>query len=254
MEVDSWNVVKQSQAEHDVRSIACSPDGRLLACGGSDGVVAIVDVESGRDIRTLRAHQGTVNAVEWHPSEPRIATAGADGRVKLWSLEDLEQPRTIETPGPIQKLSWKDERTIAAVQRHGGNTLCWDASSLAQVSASLTKLTALACPSPDGRWIAEERQSAEQPTRKVVVYDRELGSDFLAETGFKDVTHLNWSPDSRLVAIGGDLRTVPAPDSSTASSSKTRYDHEVTTPAGVEFWNVAEQQKPLAMEQSDAFW
>ena len=44
-----------------VNSVAFSPDGRILACGGpDDNTIKLWDVASGRELRTLRGHSKLV--------------------------------------------------------------------------------------------------------------------------------------------------------------------------------------------------
>ncbi len=239
---DSWEVVKQSESKHDVRSIACSPDGMSIACGDSNGMVRLIDVERGVEVKSIRAHQGAITDVTWHPNNGRVATAGADGKVKLWQLEAFEQPRNIRTPSAIQRFQWKDDRTIETVHHHDGDAVNWDAISLEQVSASRREGTTMACRSYNGDWLAELSASNELPAQSVRISNAEQTVAFVAATGFEKVTHFDWSPDNRLLAIGGEFPKPPL-QAKDDSGTKGRREQEVTLPAGVEFWDVGEEQK-----------
>jgi len=67
-----------------VQSLAVSPDGKLVAVGGSDRLVHLFDADTLREQPGFRAHDGDVGALAFHPKESIIATASADGSVKLW--------------------------------------------------------------------------------------------------------------------------------------------------------------------------
>ncbi|HSH92873.1 MAG TPA: hypothetical protein VK968_01870, partial [Roseimicrobium sp.] len=67
-----------------VQAFAVSPDRKLIALGGSDRVVHLYDAETFREQAGFRAHDGDVGALTFHPTQPVLATASADGSVKLW--------------------------------------------------------------------------------------------------------------------------------------------------------------------------
>lgn len=76
------------------QAAATSVDGKLLALGTAEGNVHIVDLETNQPLRTWPAQQGAIGAVAFRPgaqNPPRqLATAGADGGVRLWNADTGE--------------------------------------------------------------------------------------------------------------------------------------------------------------------
>jgi Prp8 binding protein len=64
-----------------------SADGKSIACGSSDAMVNIWNVERNEHVYALPGHRGTVTDVVFHPTEPVIASCGIDGQIFLGELE-----------------------------------------------------------------------------------------------------------------------------------------------------------------------
>jgi WD40 repeat protein len=83
--------LRRRERGYEVNSVAFSPDGRILASAGTDGLVQLLDtgLPSAATIQ-LSGHRGSVNAIAFHPSGTWLFTAGADRTIRRWLLP-LEQ-------------------------------------------------------------------------------------------------------------------------------------------------------------------
>jgi WD40 repeat protein len=76
--------------------VAWSPDGRFLASAGSDGTVRVWDAARGGLVRTLEAHEGSVNSVAWSPDRPFLASGSDDRTVRVWDVASGRLLRALE--------------------------------------------------------------------------------------------------------------------------------------------------------------
>jgi hypothetical protein len=75
--------------EESPACIAFSPDGKMLASGGSDKSVRIWNVESGKLVKTIAEHQATVRGIAFSPDGKRLASGSFDKVVCIWDVATL---------------------------------------------------------------------------------------------------------------------------------------------------------------------
>jgi WD40 repeat protein len=80
---DGTSLAKLRPQPEYVNSVAWSPDGKILASGGSDAVVHLWS-PGGEPLSNLQGHTKAIMMVAWSPTENTLASAGDDTTIRLW--------------------------------------------------------------------------------------------------------------------------------------------------------------------------
>lgn len=83
-------LVKLSGHANQVRAVAFSPDGKLLAAAGGNpgqfGEIKIWDVAARKELRAWRGHRDNIFALAFSPDGTKLATCSYDRMIKLWDV------------------------------------------------------------------------------------------------------------------------------------------------------------------------
>jgi WD40 repeat protein len=116
----SWNRKAETRAqEGEIRSVALSPDGKLLAVGTRYGTVRVWDIEVGKPVAVLKGHPGDVWAVAFAPDGKTLASGAGDwdrpGEVRLWDTAKWSRRATLPHTGEVLCVAFSpDGRRLAA--------------------------------------------------------------------------------------------------------------------------------------------
>ena len=103
--------------KRNVHHLAWNSIGTVLATGSGDGIIKLWSVtgKQGREVGSLKGHEGSVNQICWNPTNPReIASVSADKSVRIWDAKTKRCLRNIQTPGENINIAWSpDGRSIA---------------------------------------------------------------------------------------------------------------------------------------------
>ncbi|MEM7402618.1 MAG: hypothetical protein AAF310_01175 [Myxococcota bacterium] len=88
-----WQIIKVLKGHEDnVTKVTLSPDGNIIAWASLDETVQLWDAKTGKSLGVLQ-HEDEVNDLAFYPLDGSLlTTAGADGVVRLWSVNESHKP------------------------------------------------------------------------------------------------------------------------------------------------------------------
>jgi WD40 repeat protein len=107
--------------------LAFSPNGRLLAAVGSDGVISLFDVATRQALRHLAGHDSAVHALAFSPDGRLLASGGDDALVGLWeAATGRAVSRFLGHAGPVRWVTFLPDGRGILSAGDDGTALLWD--------------------------------------------------------------------------------------------------------------------------------
>jgi WD40 repeat protein len=200
--------------------VAVAPDGKTLAVAGADNAIAVWDVATGKELRSIKVPPVGLGAFLFSPDGKTLAGRGAQPTIYLWDVTTGKELRQLTTPATSQRgiffagglgmasmafshdgkvlasaeTSFDNRKLVAAVK-------LWDVAAgkeLRQFPAGEQTIVTTLAYAPDGKTLAYGIQNA------VHVCAADTGKEVCQIKGLDaGVVGLVYSPDSKTLAAKG---------------------------------------------------
>lgn len=184
-----------------------SPDGsRVAFASNPDGNgalhVSVVELSSGSTVVVDPGH-GLWGDITWSPDSRRLATAGADGFVRVWESATLalQFERDLGV-GHLAGIDWSDDGSVLMAAARSGEVTVLDSTDLGTVLRGRIPggRVLWASLAPDNRTVAA---SFGTPELVVMVVDLESGRVLHRVPFGASVWQVEFSPDGATLLVGG---------------------------------------------------
>ena len=230
--VELWDIASRNRLRSidkpsEANATAISPDGRLIALGGSTLTrMKLIDIATGQELRQLggendaalivpdKEFEGGVSVVKFSPDGATLAVgmelSSVDvPEVTLWDVASRRRKAVFRDETSIASIAFSTDGSLIAVGGVGGSIRVWDASSSKEVCRRKQNLPISSVAfSPSGRYLAigygassaatpvllSLSECRSEPSSHIIGYS-------LEGTGTEAAGSVAFSPDDRLLAV-----------------------------------------------------
>ena len=193
--------------EGSVRSVAFSPDGKLIVSGSDDNTVRLWDIQGNPIGQPLRGHEGSVRSVAISPDGKMIVSGSGDGTVHLWDISGNPIGQPLDGHEHfVNAVAFSPDGKMIVSGSSDKTVRLWDISGnpIGQPLRGHERFVNAVTFSPDGKMIVSG--SSDKTMRLWDISSNPIGQPL---PGHEDtVNSVAISPDGKLIVSGSADTTV----------------------------------------------
>ncbi|KIK36664.1 hypothetical protein CY34DRAFT_499139 [Suillus luteus UH-Slu-Lm8-n1] len=188
-----------------LRSIALSPNGKIVASGGDDGKVRLWNVKMRKVVAKSRGRAGIVSALCWSADGERLASGSWDGTARIWDIDSGKHVLTIKT-GHIRAwaVMYSPDLSKLATGGYKENAVkIWDAKT-GELLNTFEHNTIVRCLA----WTSDGKKFISNAFDQIRIFDTATWQQIAILEGHAlSVTAISLSPNDRLLASASSDKT-----------------------------------------------
>jgi predicted NACHT family NTPase/disulfide oxidoreductase YuzD len=215
---------KQTQQEGLFCSVNFSPDGKTLVSGSGDGTIELWNVETGKEIRTLKGHDSPVSILNFSPDGKTLVSGSGDNTIKLWNVETGKEIRTLQRhDNDVWSVSFSpDGKTL--VSSGDGTIKLWNVETgeLIRTLKGHDDFVTSVNFSSDGKTLVSGSRDG-----TIKLWNVETGQEIRTLQGHDSVVEdVNFSPDGKTLVSFSSDNTIKLWNVETGNVIRTLQGHD----------------------------
>jgi WD40 repeat protein/transcriptional regulator with XRE-family HTH domain len=190
-----------------VYSVACNPNGDLLATGDNTGRVHLWCIKSSQQLAVLQGHTNPVISIAFSPNGELLAIGNEDYSITIWDVSRREQLKRLTGHDSwVMSVSFSPDGQLLATASDDSTIKIWDLryQKCLHTLVGHTSAVRSVAFSVDGRWLATGSHDC-----TIRIWDTQQDYQSYALKGHDNwVTAVSFSPDGKLLATSSSDSTI----------------------------------------------
>lgn len=210
-----------------IRALSFNRSGTMLAAGGDDDGIKLINTIDGSVARVFKGHRGSITGIAFDPNSEYLATVDSFGTVMIWELQSGSIIHTLKNIAPhtssdfstLTALAWSPDGEMLAVSGLKNDVVMYDrdtAEKLFTLRGDHTKSVCFVAWSLNGKYIATSGLD-----KQVLIWDVVKKQDIERQKFDEDICCMAWKPHGNALAVIDVMGKYGVWDSVVPSSMKS---------------------------------